>query len=140
MTQAEALDRCALCGKSDLVTTTPCCGRPICDDADAYVLFSYAANSCYHNHSRYTLCASHYNEDHHGDWKTCVRCRESFETELYVWYGTNEYNFERLKNPPDYEPTFCARCGKRIALPEGGYTVTPARDYLCYACDDVTFP
>ncbi len=32
--------------------------------------------------------------------------RESFETEMYVYYGTNEYNFEVLENPPEYEPTF----------------------------------
>jgi hypothetical protein len=71
----------------------------MCDDEHTYVLFSYARNSCHRNHSRYTLCAYHYNEGHAGDWQTCRICRESFETEVYVWYGTNDYNVEKLKNP-----------------------------------------
>jgi len=24
---------------------------------------------------------------------------------MYVWYGTNDYNFVVLENPPHYEPT-----------------------------------
>jgi hypothetical protein len=27
---------------------------------------------------------------------------------VYLWYGTNEYNFEKLPNPPAYEPTKCS--------------------------------
>jgi hypothetical protein len=26
---------------------------------------------------------------------------------MYVWYGTNVYNFERLPHPPAYQPTRC---------------------------------
>jgi hypothetical protein len=43
-------------------------------------------------------------------------------TEMYVWYGTNEYNFEKLENPPSYEPTHCSGCGKVISLGEDGYS------------------
>jgi hypothetical protein len=25
-----------------------------------------------------------------GDRKDCPKCREAFEAEMYVWYGTNE--------------------------------------------------
>lgn len=42
--------------------------------------------------------------------------QDEFVTEMYVWYGTNEYNFEKLDNPPSYEPTRCAVCGKVIKL------------------------
>ena len=76
--------RCGLCGKAEKLIKTECCGNWICDDEHKYVLFSYARNSCHRNHSRYTLCAYHYNEGHVGDWKGCKECRESFETEMYV--------------------------------------------------------
>lgn len=85
---------CGLCGKTKKLTRTECCGQWICDDEDEYVMFSYARNSCYRNHRRYTLCADHHAEDHEGEWQTCDQCRKGFfETEMYVWYGTNEYNF-----------------------------------------------
>ncbi|MEA2054227.1 MAG: hypothetical protein U9O96_03795 [Candidatus Thermoplasmatota archaeon] len=125
--------RCGLCGKTGKLTKTECCDQWICDDADQYVLFSYARNSCYRNHDRYTLCSYHYHEGHPGDWKDCPKCREDFETEMYVWYGTNEYNFEKLENPPDYEPTRCSKCGKIIKLGEDGYT-QKGNEYFCIKC------
>jgi hypothetical protein len=125
--------RCGLCGKRGKLTKTDCCGQFICDDADQYELFSYAGNSCWRNHDRYTLCGSHHNEGHDGDWRNCLQCRENFETEMYVWYGTNEFNFEKLDNPPDYEPTKCSKCGAIIVLSEGGFSCL-GRSYLCQAC------
>jgi hypothetical protein len=125
--------RCGLCGKTGKLTKTECCGQWICDDADQYVLFSYARNSCYRNHDRYTLCSYHFHEGHEGDWKECQKCREDFETEMYVWYGTNEYNFEKLPNPPEYEPTKCAKCGKIIKLGEDGYSMFKG-EYFCEKC------
>lgn len=38
----------------------------------------------------------HHGEGHRGVWKDCERCPRDFETEIYVYYGTNEYNFEQL--------------------------------------------
>ncbi|MBU0648902.1 hypothetical protein KJ969_02260 [Patescibacteria group bacterium] len=126
---------CGLCGRArKKLTKTQCCGNWICDDEGDYVLFSYARNSCSRNHRRFTLCGSHASEEHNGDWKTCKQCRADFEHELemYVWYGTNEYNFAKLENPPAFEPTHCSKCGERIVLPDGGYSV------LCgeYRCDN----
>jgi hypothetical protein len=129
----KARPRCGLCGKTGKLTKTECCDQWICDDEDQYVLFSYARNSCYRNHDRFTLCSYHYHEGHKGDWKECRKCREDFETEMYVWYGTNEYNFEKLANPPKYEPTECAECGKIIKLGEDGYSVFKGK-YLCEKC------
>lgn len=126
--------RCGLCGKQGRLTQTPCCGQWICDDADQYQMFSYAHNSCYRNHDRYTLCSSHSHEGHSGDWQTCEACRQSFETEMYVWYGTNEYNFVKLQNPPKYEPTRCANCNKIIRLAEDGY-MQKSDDYYCMDCE-----
>ena len=136
---AESSDepRCGLCGKTKNLTKTECCGNWICDDADQYVIFSYARNSCYRNHDRYTLCSYHYNEGHSGDWKTCPQCRKDFEgnLEMYVYYGTNEYNFEILENPPKFEPTRCSKCNRIINLGEDGYSIR-GEEYLCEKCSD----
>ena len=129
--------RCGLCGKTKNLTQTECCGQWICDDEDNYVLFSYARNSCHRNHRRYTLCSHHYEEEHAGDWKTCQKCREDFGTEMYVYYGTNEYNFEKLENPPQFEPTRCAKCKQVISLSKDGYAIMPGGQYICIECSDL---
>jgi len=129
----EIRPHCGLCGKTKNLIRTECCGQWICDDEDQYKVFSYARNSCYRNHRRYTLCGYHHNEGHPGDWKDCPRCREDFETEMYVYYGTNEYNFEKLQNPPAYEPTHCSLCGAVIVLGRGGYSMN-GDEYHCGEC------
>ena len=131
--------RCGLCGKTGKLTRTECCGQWICDDEDEYVLFSYARNSCYRNHRRYTLCGYHHTEDHPGRWQDCPKCKDDIETEMYVWYGTNEYNFEKLEDPPEYEPTTCSKCGRVIVLTEGGYSCR-GDEYLCQDCTALEFP
>ncbi|MBI4768979.1 MAG: hypothetical protein HY784_00835 [Chloroflexi bacterium] len=128
-----ARPRCGLCGKTARLMKTECCGEWICDDEDQYRMFSFARNSCHRNHDRYTLCSFHYNEGHEGNWQECAECRESFETEMYVWYGTNEYNFVKLTNPPAYKPTKCSRCKKVIRLGEDGYSIKGG-EYLCEEC------
>jgi hypothetical protein len=125
--------RCGLCGSTKKLTKTECCGNWICDDEHTYRLFSYARNSCHRNHDRYTLCASHHAEGHAGRWQDCEKCRKNFETEMYVWYGTNEYNFEKLQNPPQFEPTLCRDCGRRISLGEDGYMISGGH-YYCQRC------
>ncbi|MFP4217161.1 MAG: DUF6398 domain-containing protein [Phycisphaerae bacterium] len=124
---------CGLCGKTKNLTKTECCGNWICDDEQDYVMFSYARNSCYRNHRRYTLCGFHHAEGHEGRWQDCAECRDAFETEMYVYYGTNEYNFEKLPNPPAYEPTHCHQCGRVISLGEEGYSIAGG-DYFCDRC------
>ncbi|MBU2213112.1 hypothetical protein KKC44_04620 [Patescibacteria group bacterium] len=135
-TKKKTRKRCGLCesvGKK--LIKTECCGNWICDDEDGYVLFSYARNSCSRNHRRFTLCGYHACEEHEGDWKDCKKCLSDFkhEMEMYVWYGTNEYNFTILDNPPSFEPTHCGKCGTRIVLPEGGYSVL-CSEYRCGNC------
>lgn len=129
----QAPEACSLCGKTGAVIRTDCCNRRICDDEHEYVLFSYARNSCSRNHRRYTLCGYHFAEEHEGRWQDCAKCREAFETELYVWYGTNEYNFEKLAKPPRFRPTFCAGCHRRIRLGTDGY-ITGTGKYWCEEC------
>ena len=127
--------RCGLCGRSSKLTRTDCCNQWICDDEDKYVPFSYSRNSCSRTHRLYTLCGNHNAEKHSGDWKDCQKCRDSFETEMYVWYGTNEHNFEVLANPPSYEPTRCSQCNRILVLSEGGYSEL-GNDYFCENCTD----
>jgi hypothetical protein len=127
--------RCGLCGKTKDLIQTECCGNWICNDAHEYVLFSYARNSCYRNHSRFTLCGYHSGEGHPGNWKDCEQCRTDFEPEMVAWYGTNEYNFEKMSDPPSFEPTKCITCGKRIILADGGFSHGRA-GYTCDSCYD----
>jgi hypothetical protein len=124
---------CGLCGATDNLTKTECCGQWICDDEDQYVLFSYARTSCSRNHRRFTLCGHHCTEGHEGRWQDCTKCRDEIETEMYVYYGTNEYNFEKLPNPPAFEPTCCSQCGKAIDLGGGGYSRS-GKGYTCMDC------
>lgn len=131
--KAKAVACCGLCGNTKNLTKTECCGNWICDDEHAYQLFSYARNSCSRNHRRYTLCGFHFSEEHDGDWKDCPKCRDGCETEMYVYYGTNEHNFEVLTDPPSYEPTHCSDCGRVIVLGEGGYS-TRGSSYWCDRC------
>ena len=127
-------DACGLCGKTKRLTWTECCNRLICDDEGEYVPFSYARSSCSRNHRRYTLCGLHHMEGHEGTWKTCAACRKyCAELEMYVYYGTNEYNFEKLENPPAYKPTHRRSCGRVIALGRDGYEVSP-KGYRCESC------
>lgn len=134
-----ATKRCGLCGNTKNLTQTDCCGNWICDDEHTYRLFSYARNSCMRNHSRYTLCAAHHNEGHSGRWQDCTKCRKDYETEMYVWYGTNEYNFEKLENPQEYEPTLCKGCSRRIVLGEEGFMFSRGH-YFCARCAAKEYP
>jgi len=127
--------KCGLCGKSRNLTKTECCANWICDDEHKYVMFSYARNCCHRNHNHYTLCAHHHNEDHNGDWQVCAECKSDFKTEMFVWYGTNEYNFEKLPNPPAYEPTKCSSCGEIIVLSEESYSIL-GKQYFCEECSN----
>jgi hypothetical protein len=130
---ASSKPKCGLCGKGGRLAQTECCGNWICDDYEKYQLFSYSTKSCRRNHDRYTLCCHHHNEGHEGDWRSCQACRDGFETEMYVWYGTNEFNFTKLENPPTFEPTHCSKCKRVIHLGTDGYT-TQGDNYFCQRC------
>ena len=127
--------RCGLCGKTRNLTQTPCCGNWICDDEAEADRLAVETGSCLRNHRRYTLCAYHHGEGHPDDWRECQACRESFDTEDYVWHGTNEYNFAKLQNPPAFEPTRCAACGAVIHRGSEGYTSFGGKHW-CEHCSD----
>lgn len=137
---AQGVPFCGLCGATENLIKTECCGQWICDDEDQYVLFSYDRNSCHRNHRRFTICGHHFEEGHAGRWQDCEKCRKDCEPEMYAHYGTNEYNFEVLENTPDYEPTKCARCGAVIPLADGGYSFSGKDGYLCFDCTVAEHP
>jgi hypothetical protein len=57
---------------------------------------------------------------------------------MYVYYGTNKYNFEALKNPPAFEPTHCSKCGAVISFSRDAYTRS-AGEFWCALCSDDEF-
>ena len=129
----DAAPRCGLCGKQGNLRKTECCNNWVCDDEASYVAFSYARNSCDRNHRRFTLCGSHHTEEHPGTWQECAACRGGFETEMYVHFGTNEYNFKKLANLPSFEPKRCGACGAVINLGTDGYSQRGGQ-YWCESC------
>lgn len=120
---------CGLCGKTKNLTKTPCCDNWICDDAHKYVAFSYARNSCYRNHDRYTLCSYHNHEKHQGNWQNCKKCKDEFQIENYVDYGTNDFNFEKLVNPAKI-CIKCASCGFESGSAED-FSFQTSRGWYC---------
>jgi hypothetical protein len=131
--------KCGLCGKKGKLRKTECCDNWICDDYGKYVMFSYARNSCSRNHDRYTLCGYHYKEGHEGNWQDCEKCKSAWDTEDYVYFGTNEYNFEKLKNPPKFKRRKCTICGGEIDKSLGGWSVLGEKIY-CFKCTDNMHP
>ena len=103
-------NQCGLCGNTEKLTKTSCCGNWICDDEDQYVVFSYATNSCHRNHRRYTICSAHNEGEHKGKWQSCKKCKSEYPIEKYVDFATNDFNFEKLKNPPKISIQ-CVYCG-----------------------------
>lgn len=126
-------NKCGLCGATKKLTQTDCCKNWICDDVDQYRMFSYAKNSCSRNHDRYTLCSSHRHEGHKGNWQTCKKCLSNYDTEDYVYYGTNDFNFEKLSVVPSFPPTICADCSKVIVRSEEGYSIR-GNNFYCENC------
>ncbi len=126
--------QCGLCGKRVKLTKTDCCDKWICDDEDTYVMFSYARNSCIRNHRRFTLCGAHETEKHKKDWKSCTLCLKMFPAEMYDWYGSNEYNFEKLETLLPFLPIRCGSCGCMIFMSRDGYCSKSDGTYVCENC------
>jgi hypothetical protein len=136
---------CGLCGKSERLTRTECCDRPICDDQRLYQLMTYSRVSCHRNHERYTVCHSHRIEHPQETchWQDCVECREFYRgigLEIYVGQGTSNCNFaeDRWDDPPPFEPTCCSRCGGGIKVNCDGYSVG-RNGRFCTSCSAQEF-
>ncbi len=55
---------------------------------------------------------------------------------MYVYYGTNEYNFIKLENPPKFKPTRCVNCNRVIDLGNDGY-MQSREGYYCEKCGEL---
>ncbi len=132
---------CFICGCTENLTKTECCDHWICDDESEYVPFSYKRNSCYHNHRKYTLCGHHHAEGHKGHWKNCQKCKDDFKNqmEVYIDFGTNEYNYETLDKKPEVKPTYCSKCNRKIHLTQDVYVMQGGK-YICEFCTDTPLP
>lgn len=128
-----SIRKCGLCGKSSKIMKLKCCKNWICYDYDNLASNSFSSNSCIRNHNRFTLCAYHFLQKHEGLWYECDECKNNMETELYVWYGTNEFNFEKLQKIPDFKPKYCKNCYRIIKLGKEPYSVSK-NDYVCFHC------
>ena len=131
---------CGLCASTKkALTKTPCCDNWICDDEQDYVIFSYARNSCFRNHRRYTLCSYHFNESHSKEWQDCKKCYKNFELPDYVEMGTNEHNFEVLENPEKVTIT-CVNC-KMTANSVSDFAYQTSKGYYCSKkkCQEAAF-
>lgn len=126
-----SMRKCGICGGTKNLLKTECCKNWICD-LDIEISSSHRKR-CYKKHSRFTLCGFHYNEGHFGHWQNCEECRSQFETEMYVYYGTNKYNFEKLESSSQFEPTKCHACAKVISLSEDSYS-RAGSVYYCQEC------
>jgi hypothetical protein len=97
--------KCGLCAKQGNLVKTDCCDNWICND-----VHKMKSESCYLKHASYTVCAAHHSSDHKGKWQECKKCEKSWDMANYVWYATNENNFETLANPPEVPETRCIGC------------------------------
>jgi hypothetical protein len=124
--------KCGICGKAENIIQTPCCKNDICTD-EHIPYYLNEPDNCSQRHNRNTICGHHYNYKHEGQWQNCEKCKNSLMTEIYVWYGTNKFNFVKLDKLPKYELTVCCRCKSRIKLGEEGFLNYRNR-YYCSSC------
>ena len=92
------------------LTRTNCCNNWICNDEHTYKLNTFSLHSCMRNHSKYTICALHYSNNHKGEWKKCQKCIGEYDKNVYNDRCTNKYNFE-TNNAVKKEKIFCCNCG-----------------------------
>ena len=82
------------CGdaKAPLVKT-PCCDQWICCDT---AFFSFRGGGrCQVEHERFSLCYSHYEDQHGGPWQSCQKCREFWSPRDYQRYAENPINWPK---------------------------------------------
>ena len=93
--------RAASCSKTGKLRKTQCCGNWVCDDHDKYVPFSYAQKQLQPGIMTTIPSAGIITmKGMEATGKTARNAATYFETEMYVWYGTNDYNFEKLETRP----------------------------------------
>ena len=82
------------CGdaKAALVKT-PWCEQWICCHT-AFMSFR-GGGHCQVEHERFSLCYSHYEDQHRGPWESCQKCRDFWSPRDYKLYAENPINWPR---------------------------------------------
>lgn len=87
-------EHCRFCGnaKAPLVKT-PCCHQWIC--CDTAFLSLRGGGRCQVEHERFSMCYSHYEDQHDGPWESCQKCREFWSPRDYQRYAENPINWPK---------------------------------------------
>jgi hypothetical protein len=87
-------DHCRFCGAASApLVKTPCCQQWICCDT-AFVSFR-GGGRCQVEHERFSLCYSHYEDQHGGPWESCQQCRDFWSPRDDKIYAENPINLPR---------------------------------------------
>jgi hypothetical protein len=84
-------EHCRFCGDAEApLVKTPCCEQWICCDT-AFVSLR-GGGYCQVEHERFSLCYSHYQDQHGGPWESCQKCRDFWSPQDYKFYAENPIN------------------------------------------------
>lgn len=110
---------------------TPCCNMPICDNEFEYEICSYSRDYCMRSHMRYTMCYTHHEEKHEGDWRECEQCNAN-DDKARPFSTTNGFNVTPALEFSIPQGSFitrpCASCKNRILPGHDGSTFTTRSD------------
>ena len=84
-------EHCRFCGDAEApLVKTPCCEQWICCDT-AFLSFR-GGGYCQVEHERFSLCYSHYQDQHGGPWESCQKCCDFWSPQDYKFYAENPIN------------------------------------------------
>jgi hypothetical protein len=87
-------EHCRFCGDAEApLVKTPCCEQWICCDT-AFVSLR-GGGYCQVEQERFSLCYSHYQDQHGGPWESCQKCRDFWSPQDYKFYAENPINQPR---------------------------------------------
>lgn len=99
---------------------TKCCDNFICANCD-------------YKHSKNTICAVHYNENHLGSWITCEQCKNSYEGEIYKEMIKKSINFINIECNTTFEKKRCYNCNIELDILNGCFGIN-SKGYSCHLC------
>lgn len=140
-------EACFVCGATEEEVNlgkTRCCNMWVCDNEHEYQMMSYSRDHCIRSHDRYTMCSTHSQNRHHGDWRTCTDCsgaQGSYNGSGRDWHSTNGFNITPGLThvyPQGSSLTVkCSACPRRILEGHDGYSTSltaGGRTLLCDSC------
>jgi hypothetical protein len=87
-------EHCRFCADASApLVKTPCCDQWIC--CDTQFLSINGGGYCQQEHERFSLCYSHYSDQHPGPWQSCQKCRDFWTPQEYKDYAENPINIPK---------------------------------------------